>query len=154
MHRSIRIFIGEDRIVLDSSHTFGTDGRFCGAPIIRLDHAATVSEILAAVDQALANCREDVPAPTDFKAVMLPLLDATGEKTWRAVSRSFALISVEQADREMIFTPMFPEKGAFVGDGTKWRFDTSNRDDMSAAFRAAAAVAIEAQNLHNPPPLI
>jgi len=155
--RHIQIYIGEDRIVLQPCHKFkhkyGDDGRICGPPIFRVEHSAAVSEILAAVDQTFAACQEDAPEPTDLKAVMQPLLAATGEKTWHAVTRSFAYISVEDVNGEFVFSPSIPDKGAFLGSGQYWRCNPADRDDMAAGFRAAATVAIEAQNLHNPPPL-
>jgi hypothetical protein len=158
MNRSIDIFIGEDRIVLQPCHAFrhkyGDDGRFSGPPIVRVAHSATVSEILAAVDRTFDECQLDAPQPTDIKAVIQPLLAATGEKTWNAITRSFANISVVELDDELVFSALIPEKGAFVGTGQDWRCNATDRAGMTAAFRAAAAVAIEAQNLHNPPPLL
>ncbi len=158
MNRNITIFIGEDRIIFRPRHKFrhkyGDDGRYCGPPIFRIAHAATVSEILEAVDRTFAACQEDAPEPKDYKAVMQPLLAATGEKTWHAITRSFACVDVEEVDGEIIFSASTPEKGSFIGTGQDWRCNLTDRGDMAAAFRAAAAVAIEAQNLHNPPPLL
>ena len=155
--RHIQIYIGEDRIVLQPCHKFkhkhGNDGRICGPPIFRLAHSATVIEILTAIDQTFAACQEDAPEPTNLKAVMQPLLAATGEKTWNAVTRSFAYVSVEDADGEFVFSPSNPDKGTFLGTGQYWRCNPADRGAMAVSFRAAAAVAIEAQNLHNPPPL-
>ena len=113
-----------------------------------------MSEILEAVDRTFAACQEDAPEPKDYKAVMQPLLAATGEKTWHAITRSFACVDVEEVDGEIIFSASTPEKGSFIGTGQDWRCNLTDRGDMAAAFRAAAAVAIEAQNLHNPPPLL
>jgi hypothetical protein len=158
MNRAIQIYIGEDRIVLQPCYTFrhkyGDDGRFCGPPIVHLVHSASVDEILVAVDRTFAECQKDAPQPTDLKAVMQPLLAATGEKTLNAVTRSFAYISVFELDGKLVFSALTPEKGAFVGSGQDWRCNPTDRAAMAEGFRAAAAVAIEAQNLHNPPPLL
>ena len=157
MSRSIRVFIGEDRIVLQPCHKFrhkyGDDGRFCGSPVTCIAHSSTVSEILSAIDQTFSHCQDDAPQPTDLKAELVPLLQVTKEKTWHAITRSFAYISIREEDTDLIFSPLRPEKGAFLGVGKLWRSSSADRAGMASAFRAAAAVAIEEQNLHNPPPL-
>ena len=158
MNKAIRIFIGEDRIVLEPCHTFrhkyGVDGGICGPPIVRVPHSATVSEILDAVNRTFVECQNDATPPPDLKAVMQPLLAATGEKTWNAITRSFAHVSVQELDGQLIFTPSTPEKGSFCSTDQKWHCNPADRAALATAFRAAAAVAIEAQNLRNPPPLL
>jgi hypothetical protein len=91
--------------------------------------------------------------PIDLKALLKPLLVTAGEKTWRAVSRAFACVDVEETEAELVFNPWVPDHGGFSGSSKFWRCNKSNRAEKEAAFRAAAVVAIEAQNLHNPPPL-
>jgi hypothetical protein len=63
-------------------------------------------------------------------------------------------VSVVELAGELVFSALVPEKGAFVGAGQDWRCNPTGRAAMAAKFRAAAAVAIEAQNLHDPPPLL
>jgi len=163
--RAIDIYIGEDRIVIQPFYTFGKiwsgkNGinckyRFHGFQILTIRHSAPVSEILNAIDQMSARCLDDVPAPTDEdrKTGLQLLLKATGAKTWNAITRSYAHISVAEYGQERTFSPMIPEKGAFIGTHQSWPCNFSNREQMGTAFRDAALVAIEAQNLHNPPPL-
>jgi hypothetical protein len=164
--RGIGVYIGEDRIVILPSYTYGKiwDGKdgikcrnsFYGFQILTIRHSAPVSEILDAIDQMSDRCHDDVPAPTDeelLKTGLQLLLKTTGEKTWNAITRSYAHISVTEYGQERTFSPLKPEKGAFVGTHQSWSCNFSNREQMEAAFKDAAAVAIEAQNLHNPPPL-
>ena len=154
--RGIGVYIGEDRIVIQPSYTYGTiwdgkDGikcrnRFYGFQILIIRHSAPVSEILDAIDQMSARCLDDVPAPTDEdrNTGLQLLLKATGEKTWNAITRSYAHISVTEYGQERTFSPYIPEKGAFVGTHQSWPCNFSNREQMEAAFKDAAAVAIEA----------
>jgi hypothetical protein len=163
--RGISVYIGEDRIVIQPSYTYGKiwggkNGinckyRFSGFQILTIRHSAPVSEILDAIDQMSARCLDDVPAPTDEdrKTGLQLLLKATGEKTWNAITRSYAHISVTEYGQERTFSPLIPEKGAFTGTHQSWSCNFSNREQMEAAFKQAALVAIEAQNLHNLPPL-
>ena len=154
MTRGATILIGEDRIVLHPDDP-GTNGcSFTGLPMRTLAHSVSVEQILAELDATMADCKIVAP-PTDAKATIQPLLTATGEKTWHAVSRSFAYIGVrEEADDRIVFFSGFPEKGSFLFQTeAHWRCKKSSRTDRATAFRAAAAVAIEAQNLRNPPPL-
>jgi hypothetical protein len=133
VQRRATVLIGEDRIVI---------------------HSANVEQILTEVGMAMADSRL-VPPPTDLKALIQPLLKATGEKTGHAVCRSFAYIGVsEEKDDGLVFFSGFPVKGGFLyRTEAHWRCKRSSRADMAAAFRAAAAVAIEEQNLHNRPQL-
>ena len=163
--RLIEVYIGEDRIVIQPWYTYGQpfNGknniqckyRFAGFQILTLRHSAPVSEILDAIDQMSAQCLDDVPAPTDEdrKIGLQLLLTATGEKTWNAITRSYANVGVTEYGHERTFDPMIPEKGAFVGHQKDWACSFSNREQMEAAFKEAALVAIESQNLHHPPPL-
>jgi hypothetical protein len=154
--RSIQIFLGEDRIVMRPSHNFKGKhgpGHYCGLPVTRIAHESTMNEVLAAIEQTLSQCQENAPEPADYKAEMQPLLKATGEKTWNAITRSFALVSVIESEGELLFTALAPEKGAFLGTGKSWTCKAADREAMASTFRAAAAVAMEAQNLHSPPPL-
>jgi hypothetical protein len=154
MRRAATIYIGEDRIVMCPNHPVTQGGSFSGPPIHTLAHSASVEKILAELDETLAECHL-VPLPTDYKAAGQPLFAATGEKTWHAISRSFAYIGVSEEGADgVVFYSGFPEKGGFLFQTeAHWRCKKSSRADMAAAFRAAAAVSIEAQNLRNPPPL-
>jgi hypothetical protein len=154
MTHGATILIGEDRIVMHPDNPGTHGGSFIGSPMRTLAHSASIGQILAEMDAAMADCKL-VPPPADLKATMLPLLAATGEKTWHAISRSFAFIGVhEEGDDALVFFSGFPEKGAFLfRTEAHWHCKKSSRADMAAAFRAAAAVAIEEQNLHNRPPL-
>lgn len=164
--RAISVYIGEDRIVIQPSYTHGKiwsgkngiqcRNRFLGFQILTVRHSAPVSEILDAIDQMSDRCLDDVPTPTDeelLKTGLQLLLKATGEKTWNAITRSYANVSITEYGQERTFSPWIPEKGAFIGIDKSWTCNFSNREQMEAAFKGAAAVAIEAQNLHNPPPL-
>jgi hypothetical protein len=163
--RIISVDIGEDRIVIQPSYTYGDiwngkngikcRNQFLGFQILTVRHSAPVSEILDAIDQMSGQCLDDVPLPSDEdrKIGLQLLLKATGEKTWNAITRSFAHISVTEYGQERTFQPSFPEKGAFIGHEQSWSCNFSNHEQMATAFKEAALVAIEAQNLHNPPPL-
>ena len=154
MKRGATIYIGEDRIIMCPDHPGTQGGHFSGPPIHTLAHSASVEKILAELDETLAECKLVSP-PIDLKAAGQPFFAATGEKTWHAISRSFAYIGVsEEGDDGLVFFSGFPEKGGFLFQTeAHWRCKKSSRTDMATAFRAAAAVSIEAQNLHNPPPL-
>jgi len=163
--RVVEVYIGEDRIVIQPWYTYGKPFsgkndikckyRFAGFQILTIRHSAPVSEILDAIDQTSDRCLDDVPAPTDQdrKTGIQLLLQATGEKTWHAITRSYANIGVSEYGQVRSFRPGIPEKGSFMGHQQEWSCNFSNREQMEAAFKDAAAVAIEAQNLHNPPPL-
>jgi hypothetical protein len=164
--RGINVYIGEDRIVIQPSYTYGKvwSGKngiqcrnsFLGFQILTVRHSAPVSEILVAIDLMSDRCLDDFPAPIDkelFKTGLQLLLKATGEKTWNAITRSYANVSITEYGQERTFSPWIPEKGAFIGTHQSWSCNFSNREQMEAAFKDAAAVAVEAQNLHNPPPL-
>ena len=151
--RSADIYIGEDRIVIQHNDSGIYGGHFGGTPLRTLDHSSPVKKILTELKQALTECALGVPVPQDLKAVGMPLLAATGEKTWHAITRSFACVHVEEEKEELVFSPWVPEKGSFWGTGSYWRSSKTSLADIAEAFRAAAAVAIEAQNLRNTPPL-
>jgi len=154
MRRGAAIYIGEDRIIICPVHPGTQGGGFLGPPIHKLAHSASVEQILAELEHTLAECKL-VPPPSDLKAAIQPFLAATGEKTSHAVSRCFAYIGVsEESEDGLVFYSGFPEKGSFLfRSESHWRCKKSSRTDISAAFRAAAAVSVEAQNLHNLPPL-
>jgi hypothetical protein len=161
----VEIYFGEDRIILQPWYTYGKPwsgkngikckNRIAGFQILAICHSTPVNEILTFLDQMFENCLDDVPEPTeqDRKARIQLLLLATGEKTWHAITRSYANIGVTEIGQERGFRPGIPEKGSFLGHQKDWSCNFSNREQMEAAFKDAAAVAIEAQNLHNPPPL-
>jgi hypothetical protein len=151
MRRCANIYIGEDRIILEPLG-FLNGVWYGGVPTHRLPHSATAAEILAELEPTLAEGQQP-KLPIDLKVLQKPLLAATGEKTWRAVSRAFACVDVEETDAELVFSPWVPDLGGFSGSGKDWRCDKSNPQEKETAFRTAAAIAIEAQNLHNPPPL-
>jgi hypothetical protein len=156
MSRAAEIYIGEDRIVLQpSDQVVPNSGHRSGSPVRTLSNSASVESILTAVLQALADSKEVEGLVADAKGLLKPLLIATGEKTWNAVSRAFAYVGAhEEGDDGLVFFSGFPEKGAFLfRTEAHWRCRKSSREDMAAAFRAAAAVAIEEQNLGNRPPL-
>jgi hypothetical protein len=152
LERSATVLIGEDRIIIYPSDQGAMGGGFTGSPMRQLPHHATVATILHELSLALADCKL-VPPPTDLKALLKPLLTATGEKTWNAIARSYACINVrEEKELEaIVFDPWRPEKGAFLGMGKEARAKTADPAALATAFRAAAAVAIEEQNIHNPP---
>lgn len=152
MKRSASIYIGEDRIVLEPQDYSPEGSYHPGEPIITLPHSASVAEILAKLEVTLASCKQPT-LPIDVKAIVRPLLAATGDKTWHAVCRAFANVDVRETDTELVFSPWIPHHGGFSGSGKDWHCDKSRQSDVVAGFRTAAAVAIEAQNLHNPPPL-
>jgi hypothetical protein len=151
MKRSAHIYIGEDRIII-APLGLNNCAWFHGAPVHSLPHSAPVAEILTELDLALPRGQKP-NLPIDVKVLTKPLLTASGEKTWHAVCRSFACVDVEETATELVFSPLVPVRGAFSGSGKYWRCDKSNRQKKEVAFRAAAAIAIEEQNLHNPPPL-
>jgi hypothetical protein len=157
MTRSAAIFLGEDRIVIQPDDR-AVSGFGVASPYVRcLSHAATVQEILVAVDESLTACRIGVPDPDprDRKsAAIQQLLAATGEKTWHAVSRSFAYVGVTDSGKSLEFFTGFPEKGAFLfRKEAHWSCKHSKGSGVVAAFRAAAVAAIDAQSLRNPPSL-
>jgi hypothetical protein len=153
--RSAAIYLGEDRIVIEP-HDKAVSGLCVGSPQVRcLNHRASVEEILAALEQTLAVCRTGIPHPNwKDKTRMQPLLVASGEKTWHAVSVSFAYVGVTDTGNNFDFYCGFPEKGAFLfQEEAHWAAKRSKRAEVVAAFRAAAKEAIDAQSLRNPPPL-
>ncbi|SRR5258706_922497 len=154
MNRGAAIFLGEDRIVVQSQDR-NCDGAYLAGSVVRtLPHSADVESILIETERALADSKDAVSASSDAKALLRPLLAATGEKTWHAISRAFAYVGVTQDDRGIEFYPGFPEKGAFLfRTEAHWRCDMSDRAGMVAGFREAAVAAVEAQNLASPPPL-
>lgn len=156
MSRAADIYIGEERIVLQpSDQVVPNSGHRAGSPVRTLPPSASLESILTALLQALADSREVQSLPVDPKGLLKPLLNATGEKTWQAISRAFAYVGVhEEGDDGLVFFSGFPEKGAFLfRTEAHWRCKKSNRVEMAAAFRAAAAIAIEEQNLGNRPRL-
>jgi hypothetical protein len=151
MRRCAHIYIGEDRIILEPLGLLNYVW-YSGAPVHTLPHSARVEDILAGLEQTLAEGQQPT-LPIDLKVLIKPLLTASGEKTWHSICRAFASVSVEETETELVFSPLVPIRGAFSGSGKYWRCDKSNHQERAAAFRAAAAIAIEEPNLHNPPPL-
>src|ERR1700744_2259887 len=154
MKRGVTILIGEDRIVMHPVNESVDGPNFIGLPVHTLAHSASVEKILAEFEVTIAESKIVEP-PKDSKASIRPLLAATGEKTWHAVSRSFKYIGVqEEANDGLVFFSGFPEKGGFLfRTEAHWHCKATSRADMGVAFRAAAAIAIEEQNLHNRPAL-
>src|ERR1041385_9073451 len=153
MNRGAAILLGEDRIVVQSQDR-NCDGAYLAGSLARkLPHSADVESILTEMERALAESKDGVSAPAaDAKSLLGPLLAATGERTWHAISRAFAYVGVAEDERGIEFYAGFPEKGAFLfRTEAHWRCDRSNRTGMAAGFREAAVAAIEAQNLSNPP---
>jgi hypothetical protein len=156
MSRGAEIYIGEDRIVVQpTDQIVPNSGHRPGSPVRELSHSTSVESILTALLSALADSKEVELQIADPKELLKPLLVATGEKTWNAVSRAFAYVGVhETGDDGLVFYSGFPEKGAFLfRKEAHWRCEKSDHPGMAAAFRAAAAVAIEEQNLGNRPAL-
>jgi hypothetical protein len=154
MKRGATILIGEDRIVMHPENPSAHGPSFIGLPMRALPHSASVEKILVELEATMADSKLVEP-PTDLKASIQPLLAATGEKTWHAISRSFAYIGVLEDDGDgLMFFSGFPEKGAFLfRTEAQWRCKKSSHADVVLAFREAASVSIKAQNLHHPPPL-
>jgi hypothetical protein len=153
MNRGAAIFLGEDRIVVQSQDR-NKDGAYLAGSVAReLPHSADVESILIEVELALADSKDEVStSAVDAKALLGPLLVATGEKTWLAISRAFAYVGVAEDEHGFEFYAGFPEKGAFLfRTEAHWCCDRSDRTGMALGFRRAAVAAIEAQNLANPP---
>ncbi len=153
IRRSTHIYLGEDRIVLQPRDTSPTGPGFAGAPIHSLAHSASIEEILTELEKTLADCKM-IPEPNGeaFKKLVDPLLAATGEKTWHAICRAFANINVQEEPGELVFSPWIPHYGWFSESRKYWRCDKTDRQEMGSALLAAARIAVEEQNLNNPPP--
>jgi hypothetical protein len=148
--RSATIFIGEDRILLQPNDT-SPYGNYAGCPVRTLPHAVSSCELLEILEETLADCRTNFELPVDLKARLKPLIAASGQKTWNAISRNFAYVGVSENNDELTFFSGFPEKGAFLfRREAHWHCNRKYQTQMAAALRAAASVAIEAQNLANP----
>ena len=129
-------------------------GDFAGVPVRRLSHAASLDEVLSSLEQTLADSRTIHESPHDAKALLKPLIEASGERTWGAISKAFAYVGVSEKNNQLTFFSGFPEKNAFLfRTEAHWRCQKHDREQVGIAFRAAAGIASDAQNLSNPPPL-
>lgn len=119
-----------------------------------LSHAASLEAVLNLLEQTLADSRTITEIPPNVKDLLKPLITASGERTWSAISKAFAYVGVSEKNDQLTFYSGFPEKGAFLfRKEAHWRCFTHNREQVTVAFRAAASTACEAQNLSSPPPL-
>src|ERR1043165_3448042 len=109
MKRSATVYLGENRILLQPSDS-SPYGSFAGYPVRTLPHTASVEEILDNLEETLADSRTNIDLPSNAKALLKPLIAASGEKTWNAISRSFAYVGVSENEGKTAFFAGFPEK--------------------------------------------
>lgn len=153
MNQSAAVFIGEDRILMQPQDA-SPYGNYAGLPVRTLPHASSLSDVLDNLEQTLKDSRTIVDPPKDLKALLKPLIAASGEKTWSAISKSFAYVGVSEKDDVLTVFSGFPEKGSFLfRTEAHWHCNKQDKTQKALAFCAAARVAIEAQNLSNPPQL-
>lgn len=98
-------------------------------PTIVVASDATPTEIGTAITAALDGARSGVPHPTDWKAVVAPLLARAGVKSYEAFAKSAAVIDVQEDDGQVGLLPT-KNRGSrhgFVED-TKNRVLTTRQD--------------------------
>jgi hypothetical protein len=153
MNRSAAIYLGEDRILMQPQDA-SPFGNFAGEAVCTLSHAASMEEVLNLLEQTLVQSRTLGEIPSNLKGLLNPLIAASGERTWNAISKAFAYVGVSEKNDRLTFFSGFPEKGAFLfRKEAHWRCSKQDREQVTVAFRAAASTACDAQNLSNPPPL-
>jgi len=90
---------------------YGSDG---GDPCVEVGPVASVerpddpAQLGQAILRGLAQCRYDYPFPKSreaWKSVPLPLLAATGLKTWSAVAKQANNLRVDQVDSDVRIRP-------------------------------------------------
>jgi hypothetical protein len=153
MNRRTAIYLGEDRILVQPQDT-SPYGDFAGGPVRTLSHTASLNEVLDVLEQTLADSRTIAEIPPNVKDLLKPLIAASGERTWSAISKAFAYVGVSEKNDQLTFFSGFPEKSAFLfRTEAHWRCQKHDRGQVGIAFRAAASTACDAQNLSNLPPL-
>jgi len=153
MNRSAAIYLGEDRILMQPQDS-SPYGNFAGEPVCTISHAANLEVVLNLLEQTLAHSRTLAEMPPNVKGLLNPLIAASGERTWNAISKAFAYVGVSEKNDQVTFSSGFLEKGAFLfRKEAHWHCSKHDREQVAVAFRAAAHTACEAQNLSTPPSL-
>jgi hypothetical protein len=153
MNRCASIYLGEDRILMQPND-ISPYGNFAGEPVCTLSHATSLEEVLNLLEQTLSHSRTLTEIPPNVKGLLNHLIGASGERTWNAISKSFAYVGVSEKNDQLTFYSGFPEKGSFLfRKEAHWHCSKHDRPQVTLAFRTAASAACEAQNLSNPPPL-
>jgi hypothetical protein len=122
-----------------------TSGLLVGAePVITADASEGAKEVGEKILWALAAFREGIPHPDDFKAVVKPLLLASGAKTYAGFAKGARYISIGMDGDTVRFSPHKHEgkRGAFVNiKGEDVTAASVAARDVGEAFVAALARA-------------
>jgi hypothetical protein len=90
----------KDFVIQPESRT--TAGVWIGSePVQVLANESDIATVALAVRTALAASRDGVAHPTDWKAVLQPLLNGAKIKSWNALQKSAKMVGIEMSDVEL-----------------------------------------------------
>ncbi len=103
-----------DRLIVHSMDRATSGVWITGTFVAALSAASPATGLGAAVEQALAESRDGVPHPQDGKAVGRLVLDAAGQKSWRALQKRAVLVEVWKDSASIRIVPT--RNGGTAGD--------------------------------------
>ncbi|MNS15182.1 hypothetical protein D3C72_468140 [compost metagenome] len=103
-----------------------------GEPVVKLD-VSDEGKLGALVIQTLNASRQGIAHPPTWEGLTVPLLNASGAKTWLGFARTARLVSLELDGDEVVFTPTNREGRSFL-----FKPDQSLRSDLAESAIVAA----------------
>jgi hypothetical protein len=101
----VDVFFRGDDVLVHAEH-FTTEWlSICGLPAFRIPRGELGARLAEAVHQAFAGCRSGVPHPTDWKAMLAPVLKVAGVRSWNALAKSSRVCIVEDRGTELALIP-------------------------------------------------
>lgn len=141
--RSAGILSRGDRIFVHPVFRATTGLSLTGSPVLVLNSSASDAELGDAVADALARNKVNVPppaSPEQEKALLSPILQAAGLKSWTAFSKGALSLWVEHDD-ELTVLPLkkTSSRGAYLGEA-----DSELRVPLPASSAQIGAAVREA----------
>lgn len=104
--RSATVYLRKGTYVVHAS-SMTTDGVLIRSePTLAVSEDAGAGELGQAIVAALDGSRSGVPHPTDWKAVLQPLLAVSGTKSWVAFAKAATCLGVEEDAGQIVLVPM------------------------------------------------
>jgi hypothetical protein len=109
-------------------------------PVTMLPDSASPARIGEAVQAALAASHPNASWPTDWKALIAPLLSAAGAKDWASFAKGTRALRADELRGRVVFLPTTSkkERSAFTPIGQEFTVDA----DLSDAVKLGEAVQL------------
>jgi hypothetical protein len=99
------IYVRLDRIFVHPWSRIADGGLVATEPVIGLDLSSDDGSIGEAIRTALNASKSSIPPPKDWKALVRPLLDISGTKSWSQFVKRSKYCEVLESDMGMTITP-------------------------------------------------